>query len=227
MSLSAKTITGAAYEKIKSDILAGKYKPGQRLLEKELSEDLEVSRTPIRDALVRLEEEGLVTMKPHRGVFVRKLTRKDIQDYYQTRAVLEGLGAQLAANHITDEAKVILQDYMKKMESILSAERNEDDKAIVDVNDDFHSYIFQLADNAILDKMRRTLASPIALIRSTSWINKERKYEVFQEHIEITEAILNKDPVLAKERAEEHIYKAWQSAERNLDHLPKDEEGDG
>ncbi|MFC0270474.1 GntR family transcriptional regulator [Metabacillus herbersteinensis] len=224
MSLAAKTVTGATYEKIKSDIISGEYRPGQRLLEKELTETLEVSRTPIRDALVRLQEEGLVIIKPHRGVFVRKLTRKDIQDHYQTRAVLEGLGAKLAAINVTDDGKDIFRNFVVKMETILATEAKvKGFKSIAEVNDEFHSYIFSVADNAVLDKMRRTLASPIALIRSTSWINQERKHEVYQEHLEITEAIINQIPLLAQERAEAHIYKAWKSAEFNLDQLPIEE----
>ncbi|MCM3762167.1 GntR family transcriptional regulator [Alkalihalobacillus oceani] len=226
MTIKAKTITGAVYERVKSDILSGKYKPGHHLLEKELSEELEVSRTPIRDALIRLQEEGLVVLKPHKGVFVRKLTQRNIQDYYQTRAVLEGLGAELAAEHVTADAEEQFRQLLKEMKKTLAEEVGpQSDENIIKLNDQFHNFIFQLAGNEVLDKMRRTLAHPIALIRATSWINHDRKQEVFREHEQIIEAIIAKDKKLARERAEMHIHKAWKSAEYNLHQLPGDEEG--
>ncbi|UJL45561.1 GntR family transcriptional regulator [Virgibacillus sp. NKC19-16] len=218
MSLNTKTITGAAYERIKADIMSGEYKPGQHLLEKELSEQLEVSRTPIRDALVRLQEEGLLVSKPHRGVFVRELTEKDIQDYYQTRAVLEGLGAKLAARVVVKKNEEDLKEMLSEMTKVLA--ENKEDQQIISINNEFHDYIFQLAGNEVLNKMRKTLASPIALIRATSWINDDRKLEVLREHERIIHEIIEKNPIKAQEAAEVHIYNAWESAVTNLRKLP-------
>ncbi|NEU31440.1 GntR family transcriptional regulator [bacterium LRH843] len=224
MGLKALTITSAVYERLKSDILSGKYKPGQHMLEKELCEELEVSRTPIRDALIRLEQEGLVVSKPHKGVYVRKLTQRNIQDYYQTRAVLEGLGAELAARNITSENEKELIRILEEMKQTLKEEKGNGYKKIISVNDQFHNYVFQLAGNEVLDKMRKTLAHPIALIRITSWINEARTLEVLKEHEQIINAIIKKDEKKAKEYAEAHIYNAWKSAERNHHQLPGDEE---
>ncbi|MFD1848793.1 GntR family transcriptional regulator [Oceanobacillus bengalensis] len=222
MSLKTKTITTAAYERLKADICSGKYKAGQHLLEKELCNDLEVSRTPIRDALVRLQEEGLVISKPHRGVFVRKLTEKDIRDYYETRAVLEGLGAKLAALNMTNEHKRYFENLMEDMKFALS--EKGDNHKIIALNNALHDYIFKVADNDVLDKMRRTLSWSIALIRATSWINENRKFEVFEEHVKIIKGIVEKQPEEAKVAAEDHIYKAWESAASNLSNLSDEEE---
>ena len=98
-----KTIRELVYEEIKNHILSGYYRPGQRLIETNLAEELNVSRTPIRDALNRLEAEGLITSSPTRGLTVTKLSKDDIKDLYQARAVLEGLAAKLAALMATEE----------------------------------------------------------------------------------------------------------------------------
>ncbi len=227
MELKTQTITSAAYERIKSDILSGKYKPGQHMREKDLCDELKVSRTPIRDALIRLGQEGLVVLKPHKGVFVRKFTKKNIQDYYQTRAVLEGLGAELATKNITVESKQELSNILRNMKDALHAQKETndyDDKKIIHINDYFHDYIFTIAGNEILDQMRKTLAHPVALIRVTSWIKEGRRQESLEEHENIIKAILQEDHQKAKECAELHIHNAWRSAERNWDQLPSDEE---
>lgn len=222
MGINIKTIKAAVYEQLKADICSGKYKPGQHLLEKELCDDLQVSRTPIRDALVRLQEEGLVVSKPHRGVFVRRLTEKDIRDFYQTRAVLEGLGAKLAALNITEEDKGYLENLRDEMRIILY--EDGDEKKTIELNNKLHDYIFQIANNDVLDKMRRTLSWAIVLIRVTSWINEQRKYEVFEEHEEIIKRIIENKPEQAKLAAETHILKAWESATKNLITLSNEEE---
>lgn len=219
-NLRSKTITDAVYDQLKIDILSGVFRPGQRLFEGDLAKDLDVSRTPVRDAMIRLEQEGLITTKPHRGIFVRKLTRKDIQDYYQTRAVLEGLGAKLATINAKEEDLQKLKDILEEMRNVLEANKDlKNFKEIVLINNKFHELIFDIADNNVLAKIRDTLSSPIALVRSTSWLNKDRKIEVWEEHARIVSAILAKDAELAQKKAEEHIYKAWESAASNLKNL--------
>lgn len=223
--LRSKTITDAVYEQVKLDIVSGVFIPGQRLFEGDLAKNLDVSRTPVRDAMIRLEQDGLITTKPHRGIFVRKLTRKDIQDYYQTRAVLEGLGAKLATINAKEEDLQKLKDILEEMRNVLELNKDlESFKEIVLINNKFHELIFIIADNDVLAQIRDTLSSPIALVRSTSWLNKDRKMEVWQEHAKIVSAILAKNAELAQKRTEEHIYNAWKSAVSNLKSL-KDPEG--
>jgi DNA-binding GntR family transcriptional regulator len=217
--LRSKTIREAVYDKLKTDIMSGIYRPGERLLETVLAKELDVSRTPIRDALVRLEKEGLIKTIPHRGVFVRKLSKEDIRDFYQTRSVLEGLGAKLAAVNATPADRSRLEAMLKEMEEIFEKYKDLDNyKEIVLSNNRFHHLILEIAGNQVLTQMLGNLASVIALVRSTSWVNKNRKVEVWLEHQKIAAAILSGDAQLAQEKAEEHIYNAWKSAERNLDH---------
>lgn len=215
MSLRTRSMSDAVYEQIKSDMLVGRYKPGERILENELSEQLEVSRTPIRNALVRLQGDGLVIIHPHRGVFVRELTVKDIEDHYQVRGVLEGLGAKLAAENLTKKNEDELKEMLNQMKKI--HENGENEEEIIHMNDAFHDYIFELAGNNVLDNMRQTLATSIALVRATSWKNTSRKFETLKEHETIINEILKRNPIQAQKAAEEHVYNVWQSASKNLD----------
>ncbi|MDQ0338099.1 DNA-binding GntR family transcriptional regulator [Caldalkalibacillus uzonensis] len=218
--IQPKTVTDAVYEQIKSDIIAGVYRPGQRLMETELAQKLQVSRTPVRDAMIRLEQEGLTTIRPHRGIYVRKLSKKDIQDYYQLRAVLEGLGAKLAAVNGTEEDHQELKNMLIKMREILDAyQHSQDFKEMALCNNQFHELIFKIGGNQVLAQTQATLANPIALVRSISWFNTKRIAEVWLEHKNIVEAIVARDAELAQKRAEEHIYQAWKSAESKLDQL--------
>lgn len=216
--LKAKTVTDAVYERLKTDIMSGVYRPGQRLMETEVAEKLEVSRTPVRDAMIRLEQDGLTTIKPHRGIYVRKLSPKDVQDYYQLRAVLEGLGAKLATQNATKEDHDKLQHMLEDMHNILESHKNAKHfKEMATINNQFHQLIFDIADNHVLAQTRETLANTIALVRSTSWQNQQRIFETWQEHQEIVEAIVSKDAQLAQKKMEEHIYNAWRSAQSKLD----------
>src|SRR5699024_9721500 len=123
-------------------------------------------------------------------------TVKDIEDHYQVRVVLEGLGAKLAAENLTKKNEVELKDMLKDMKEIHTKEENEEE--IIHMNDSFHDYVFQLAGNSVLDKMRQTLATSIAMVRMTSWKNVDRKFETLQEHEKMIHEIIKRNPIPAQ-----------------------------
>jgi DNA-binding GntR family transcriptional regulator len=214
-----KTMTEYAYEEMKNNILAGIYKPGEKLTETFLANELEVSRTPIRDALLRLEAEGLVSLTPHKGIMVTKLTKKDVQDYYQIRTVLEGLAAKLAAENATDSELILFKEFFDSLEEVYERERAlESYKEIAKKNIELHQMICRMAKNDGLTKMLENLSSPITLVRSTNWNTfKDRKNQSMSEHREIAHAIFSKDGKLAQEKAEKHIDNILQMAMRVTD----------
>ena len=106
------SLSGRVFQKIREDILNGKYKENDELRENTIGKELGVSRTPVREALRQLELEGLVTIIPNRGAYVTGISQKDIWDIYMIRSHLEGLCARWATEHITDEQ-------MEKLEEIL------------------------------------------------------------------------------------------------------------
>lgn len=213
-----RTISEFVYDQLKDDILSGKHRPGERLVETNLAKELDVSRTPVREALSRLEIEGLITMTPHRGIFVTELSKKKIQDYYQTRAVLEGLAAELAAINASEEDLVEFTSLKNKMDKIFERDKKLTNyEAIAKSNNEFHKLICKISKNEVVTRMLASLDSPITLVRTTSWTNYQRKFETFEEHNKIASAILQRNPKLAKEMAEEHVHNVWKSAKKVLE----------
>ncbi|MBP1933893.1 GntR family transcriptional regulator [Ammoniphilus resinae] len=218
------TVREYVYEQLKSNILSGVYRPGQRLIEATLAEELEVSRTPIRDALNRLEIDGLITTSPHKGIFVTKITKRDVQDFYQTRAVLEGLSAKLAAEVAEEKELEEFKLLLTEMEHIFERDREQINyKEIAQSNVKFHQKICKMSKNDVLFRMLGSLDSAITLIRSTSWTNYNRKFQTYLEHQEIAKAILERNGELAQRKAEEHIFSAWKSAEIALQKQEEEE----
>ena len=119
------SLGGRVFQKIREDILNGRYKEHDELRENTLGKELGVSRTPVREALRQLELEGLVTIIPNRGARVTGISRKDIWDIYVMRSMLEGLCARWAAEHITEEQleeleeAILLSEFQIKKESIV------------------------------------------------------------------------------------------------------------
>lgn len=130
-----------AYHRIRRWIVEGHLRPGERLVEQRLAEDLELSRTPVREALRRLQSEGLVAFEPHRGARVRELTRAHIADLYELRGRLESMAAELAAARATPEELVALAAADTAFADAVAAARGGDLDAVRQVfhcNDVFH-----------------------------------------------------------------------------------------
>ncbi|MEG1584534.1 MAG: GntR family transcriptional regulator, partial [Anaerovorax sp.] len=120
---SHKPLREIVYEELRSLILTGQIKPGTRMMEIELADDMGVSRTPIREAIRKLEKEGLVTIEPRKGAYASEVSIKDMVDILEVRGTLEGLAAYLAATRMTKEEKELLIEYSNKFDA--SVESND------------------------------------------------------------------------------------------------------
>ena len=98
-----QSLRGKVFQRLREDILSGVYQENDELREVSIGEELGVSRTPVREALRQLELEGLVTIVPNKGAYVKGITKKDVHDIYKIRSLLEGLCAKWATEHITDQ----------------------------------------------------------------------------------------------------------------------------
>jgi len=137
-----------AYQRIRQAIVEGAYRPGERLVEQRIAADLELSRTPIREALRMLHSEGLVRIEPNRGAAVRGLTKDGIADLYELRARLESYAAELAATRATEDQRSRLQDAATRFEAAATAATRggiEDVRAVFRLNDEFHLTILEAA----------------------------------------------------------------------------------
>lgn len=195
-------------EAIREAIKNGVLKPRERLMEIQLAEELGVSRTPIREALRKLELEGFIVMVPRKGAYVADMSLKDIADVFEIRTALEALAAGLAAERITDEE-------LEEMERLLvekgEAIKSSDMDKLVEVDTKFHEAIYHASRNQRLFAIINNLREQIQRYRSTSLSYPGRMWQSLQEHRDIVEAIQSRDILLSKQLAQEHIENAEQS----------------
>jgi len=203
--------TGRALLNLREIILRGDFQPGERISELPLVARLGVSRTPIRLALDRLANEGLLEVSPTGGFVVREFTVEDIWDAIEMRGVLEGTAARLSAERLADDRELDkLRQYRDQMDAILHP--NIDSFALyLDLNEAFHSTVVDLAKSPML---RRTLervlslpfASPSALVFARSKLPRATEMLVLgqEHHHAIVEAIENREGTRAEAVAREH-----------------------
>ncbi|MBU2983449.1 GntR family transcriptional regulator [Lentibacter algarum] len=198
-----KTQNKDAYKLILEAIDQGVYKPGHRLVENELAERFGVSRTPIREALQRLETQSLLA-RDGRSLIVASLDHNQMAELYAVRTELEGLAAQLAARHATDEEMRVLRDMV------------EEDRALVDnptllaqANRRFHRQLHLASHNRFLVQQLNLVHQSMALMATTSLAAEGRSSKALREHEQIVIAIEQRDEEAARESLKEHISKAF------------------
>lgn len=193
------TVVNYVTKSLRKAILNGTLKKGERLIQEEWAERLEVSRMPIREALTQLQMEGLVEMVPHKGAIVTPITRDNIEEIYHTRSLLEGLAVEKSLPFLTEEDKNQLKKILIQMEELqLSDVTNEQ---YVQLNASFHETLRKGCPWPRVQKMVETLGiSPIApnlLI--------DNYPETQREHRMIYEAALRGDPAELRAAMEYHI----------------------
>ncbi|MDD2496734.1 MAG: GntR family transcriptional regulator [Desulfitobacteriaceae bacterium] len=205
---SYKPLREIVFETLREAIINGNLKPGERLMEVQLAEEMGVSRTPVREAIRKLELENFVVMIPRKGAYVSGISLKDIADVYEVRAALEFLAAGLAAERITDEE-------LEKLERLLiavaeAAERN-DLNQWVQKDTEFHDIIYKASRNDRLVQIVNNLMEQIFRFRSTSLAYPGRMKVAVEEHKKIVEAISERNITLAQSLAQEHVENAENS----------------
>lgn len=214
-----KPLRELVFETLREAILLGHLIPGERLMEVQLADEMGVSRTPVREAIRKLELEGFVVMIPRKGAYVASLTLKDIADLFEVRAALEGMAAGLAAERITEEELESLE------RAIAEGSRAHDDdiSAYVDLDTTFHDIIYQASRNSQLEQIITHLREQIQRFRMTSLSQPGRIKLYVDEHKKIVEAISARDIKSARSLAREHIENAEQSL---LSAIRREETGD-
>jgi DNA-binding GntR family transcriptional regulator len=197
----------AATELIRSAIVDGRLHPGQRLKEEELARELGISRTPVREALLMLQAEGLVDASPNRGAKVRTHTAGDLDDLYQLRALLEGHAARRAAGRLTDEALASLHESCRRFEALLDTHET-DLRELVKENVVFHDTILEGAGSARLAAMVRNVIELPLVYRSYIWYSPEQQRISGHYHVQIARALDARDAERAEIIMKEHIFEA-------------------
>ncbi len=195
------------FETLRDAIIQGRLKPGERLMEIQLAEEMGVSRTPVREAMRKLELEGLIVMVPRKGAYVAGISVKDIVDVFEVRAALESLAAGLAAERITEQE---LEELERALVQISEASGGNLD-AVVQKDTNFHEIIYRASRNQRLMQIITHLQEQIQRFRTTSLSRPGRTKTAIEEHRKIVEAISERNVELAQALAREHIESAEQS----------------
>jgi DNA-binding GntR family transcriptional regulator len=195
----------AATELIREAIVDGRLEPGRRLKEEELARELGISRTPIREALLMLQAEGLVDAIPNRGAMVRVHTPEDLDDLYQLRALLEGFAARRAATRISDEQVGELRASCDRFAGI---DPDRQLRELVRENMFFHSTILDIAGSARLASMvRRVIELPL-VYKSYIWYSPDQQRISVHYHRQIVTALAARDAERAELIMKEHVFEA-------------------
>jgi DNA-binding GntR family transcriptional regulator len=201
------------FQKLRQMIISGYFRPGESLSEREIADMLNVSRTPVREAFRRLENEGLVVYEPQKGVTISSFTREQVISLYRVREYLEGL----AAWSLTENPdRRVLQKMRQKLENARDAARDGDVLRQAEINDEFHELMAKGSKNQYLINMLEPLRSQINFFRSTSLSYQGRPQINIIEHERICDAIASGDPHSAENEARIHVRNSLQAALANL-----------
>lgn len=196
------SLRGRVFNKLREDILAGKYSQNDELKETSIGLELGVSRTPVREALRQLELEGLVSIIPNKGAYVNGISEKDIHDIYIIRSYLEGLCARWACEYITQEQIDALEEVVYLSEFHIKKEHHEQ---IVELDNKFHQLIYEASGSKILDHILSDFHHYVQRIRKITLSSDLRAANSNKEHTAILEAIRQRDGEKAEVLAHEHI----------------------
>ena len=206
----SRRVFDEVYLRLRSAIIKGHFSAGERFVERSLTERLQVSRTPIREAIKRLEQEGLVVCYPHRGCFVRSPSFDEARQAYEMRRVAEGVAGELAAMRAAESELEAIKALVAETRIQLEAGDREE---LLLRNDEFHRLQVVSAKNTFLEQHLKTVWAYVDLVRSRWWIEADRAMATQGEHEAIVEALVARDPVLARERNVAHVDNAWKVVE--------------
>jgi DNA-binding GntR family transcriptional regulator len=215
---SYRPLREIVFETLREAIIKGLLKPGERLMEIQIAEELGVSRTPVREAIRKLELEGFLVMVARKGAYVADISVKDITDIFEVRAALEGLAAGLAAERITEEELEQLERALVQISEATTSDLN----SVVQSDTSFHELIYRASRNQRLQQIVIHLQEQIQRFRTVSLSQPGRTRFFIEEHRKIVEAISERNSELASLLAREHIESAEQSLLGALQGVPSE-----
>jgi DNA-binding GntR family transcriptional regulator len=202
---SLSSLRAKVFNQLQNDILNGKYQPGDSLIELRLTEELGVSRTPIREAIRQLELEGLVQSIPNKGAIVKGISAKDIEDIYTIRMMIEGLAARWATEKITPQE---LEELKEALEFEEFYTIRNDSGHLMKFDSRFHDIIFKASKSKPLMHTLSTFHHYVQRARNASFSSPGRAQKALEEHKAILQAIIEKDAEKAEKLTTEHVRNA-------------------
>jgi DNA-binding GntR family transcriptional regulator len=197
-------LVDAVYRAVHTSISEGTVAAGTRLVEQDMANEMGVSRTPVREALRRLESEGMLKSEPHRGFVVVDFLEEALT-VYAIRQALEGIAARMAAEKITVPELRELAELARQMEELCETGRPEDIERVGQLNLDFHSKINQIAGSAQLNRFISQVTPAFLVVKVVQNYDEEGRRRSLQEHHELLQALWNRDGKLAESLVLEHL----------------------
>ncbi len=202
------------YEHLKSAILSGHFSPGERLTEEHLAEKLSVSRTPIREALHKLESEGLIKIRKKRGFIVSRDSREEVEELFELRSILEGYALRVISKSISEETLHQLEGFIPNAEEALRRKKIED---VFKWNTRFHDTLHELvASKTRLHRLIVNMRKYVLRYRRDTLSNLEGVKRTIDGHRKIILALRLRDPALCEHIMREHIREAKEDALQTL-----------
>ncbi len=189
-----------AYQQLFDAIQKGTLKPGTRIRETDIAEEFGISRTPVRDAIRRLENDGLIVHLPHQGAVIKKLDHREIMEMYEMRQVLEGTAAYHAAQH----ASPLEIDELEELNNLM-LKNKEDESGAAETNRLFHHTLYRAANNRYLIDAINNLSNAMALLDGTTLHSVERVQSAYEEHQIIIKEIKAGNTNAADDAVRQHI----------------------
>ena len=206
------SLRGRVFNKLREDILSGKYQDHEELKEVAIGEELGVSRTPVREAFRQLELEGLIQIVPNKGAYVTGITAKDVKDIYMIRSSLERMSARLATENLTDAQRAEWEENVYLASFHASKGHMEQ---MTELDNRFHHILYEACDSKMLEKLLQDFHQYVMRIRKKTLSTKERGIASNEEHRQIMEAIKAKNPDEAQRLANMHMNNAYDNMVKN------------
>ena len=211
---SSKPIREITYEALKDAIISGEIAPGERIIESVYATKFNISRTPVREALRKLEQDDLVEYIPRRGVIVKSLNDDDINEIYIIRQSLESLAIEFAVKHVTTQDILELREILNHIDSNIKDNRTAEASRL---SRELHTRIYELSELNRLVSMVATLDEYMDRFSYLSLTDESRRREAAKEHAQIVDALEARDVVLLKKVSECHLESARQNCLKAYD----------
>jgi DNA-binding GntR family transcriptional regulator len=214
-TVDSTNLRDQTYDIIKNMIILREIEPGKKINEEHIAKEIQVSRTPIREALCRLENEGIVKIIPRRGAFVSDLTEMNVREILLIREVLEGLVVRLAVENMNEKTLEKLRKAIEKVSTLPEKDRDLINYTRSEV--DFHALLLSASKNQMLKNMMEIVNAHLQIIRLRTVVIPERAQRTVKEHQQIFEAIENGDAISAEKLMRKHVRSVREVALRNIE----------
>jgi len=215
LGINHQNLSDRIYSTIRKKIICHQIKPGERLIDSELAEELGVSRSLVRQAFTILEKAELVELRPRNGFYVREISKKDVKEMYEIRNILETKAALMAVDKISEsdiqKVKKVFEDAKKELDN------NNDVKLFVKADAILHEVLIKNAGNSRLSKLINKYINHYVFYRIIDLSNIERAKEAYFEHYKIFKAVTDREAELTAELMSKHIENAKKIILENFD----------